>query len=322
METEFDKRINMFYISESERLSSLKRFFSIYSIKNKLDRLLDTIFLKHDVVLLSTHLPFPHFICRLSKYRKNFLFVLHNPHFQFKYSNTVLFKKLLGFLYKKNNLIAVSDGVKNEIIDDFNVPFKNIRTIYNPLNFKKIDIELNSKEKFSFKEDYILFCGRLTKQKRPDVAIEAFYQGGFYQSYKLVILGVGEDEDQLKELVRHYAIEEHVVFLGWRKNPYIWMKHAKLLLCTSDYESFGMILAEALYCGCPVVSTNCKFGPDEILIEQLSYYLTSFKIEDIIEKINNALEMYPNNLKLYVKKFDGKNLIEEYLLTYEEWKNE
>ena len=61
--------------------------------------------------------------------------------------------------------------------------------------------------------------------------------------------------------------------LGFNKNPYAWMKHAKLLVLSSDYEGFGMVLVEALALNTPVVSTDCHHGPNEILTDDLEQWL-------------------------------------------------
>ena len=61
------------------------------------------------------------------------------------------------------------------------------------------------------------------------------------------------------------GVSEHVDFPGFVSNPYAFMSKASLFVLSSRHEGLPTVLIEAMACGCPVVSTNCPFGPDEIL---------------------------------------------------------
>ena len=246
--------------------------------------------------------------------------MLHNPHFQFKYSNSVFFKLCMHLMYDKQKLIAVSEGVKHEIIHDYNIKTKFIERIYNPIDLDDITKNMN-KENIDINDEYILFCGRLNKQKNVYRMIDTYKNIENKINYKLVILGVGEEEQNIKDYLLKNDLESKVLMLGWKKNVYPWMKNAKLLVCSSDYESFGMVLAEALACNTRVASVDCKFGPNEILVGKLSKYLSKLDVNDLSEKVLYALEDdYPDNLNFYIQKFNVKGINKEYLNIYNEWR--
>lgn len=71
---------------------------------------------------------------------------------------------------------------------------------------------------------------------------------------------------RLEKLCMDMEIQGHVKFLGFSKNPYKLMLDADLLVLSSDWEGLPTVIIEALYCGLPIVSTDCPSGPREILI--------------------------------------------------------
>ena len=81
-------------------------------------------------------------------------------------------------------------------------------------------------------------------------------------------------------------IYKRIHFLGWVDNPYKYIKHSNILVCTSQTESFGNVIVEAMICGIPVISTRCG-GPEEIINNDVDGFLVDIgDIEDLVEKIN------------------------------------
>lgn len=247
------------------------------------------------------------------KEEKNIYFIFHNTYseklkkrnFLSKIKETYRLRKL----YKNSNIIAVSDGVKNDAIDNLNIKFNSIQTIYNPFDFKRIT-EL-SKENNDLNYNYILNVAALNKVKRQDLLIKAFSK--LKTDLHLVILGKGRQEENLKKLAKDLGVEDKVHLLGWVPNPYKYMKNATLYVLSSDVEGFGMVIVESLILNTPVVSTNCPSGPNEILVDELSSYLAPMDDEtQLASKIEDALSKYPTIEEKYINKFEYKKIAADY----------
>lgn len=294
------------------------KLLSIASLCRKLDAGLDLIYNNYRVVLLTSHLPYSHIICRFSRYSRKILYVMHNPQYQFRFSRTVLFKAKLKILYSKRKLIAVSKGVKNELVEEYGFHSENIKSIYNPVCLEDIYSMLEQQTDYRVLDTpYILFVGRLTPEKNIPRLIKAYNTETIRENYKLVILGAGELKDEIDKLINELGLQDYIYMPGWEQNVYKWMESAELLVCSSDYESFGMVLAEALVLGTKVVSTNCRYGPGEIMQGSLSNYLSELSVNDLRMKIIRALENYPVfDKEKIIDKFDVKEIMNRYLQAY------
>lgn len=112
----------------------------------------------------------------------------------------------------------------------------------------------------------VLGVGRLTRQKGFDYLIPAFDLVRQQTAARLVILGDGEDRQALQQLVRRLNLDEVVDLPGYVQNPYAYMSRAAVFVLSSRWEGPGHVLVEALAAGAPVVSTDCPFGPRDVLL--------------------------------------------------------
>lgn len=205
----------------------------------------------------------------------NTWYVLHNA-----INATIEREKKLGPLKRRRaiksyevlngkNLICVSKGIEDEIKELSWLSPNEITTIYNPVD--QSDILAKAKEENSAIPDkkYIIHVGRAAKQKRHDILFQALRQ--LPEDISLVLLC--KASSKLKKLIREHDIESRVIVAGWQHNPFNWIKHSACLALSSDYEGFGLVIAEALTLDTPVVSTNCPFGPNEILTGELEKFL-------------------------------------------------
>jgi glycosyltransferase involved in cell wall biosynthesis len=147
---------------------------------------------------------------------------------------------------------------------------KKIQVIYNFYDIDEInkmstnDIEDEYKEIFKF--PVIINMGSLTKQKGQWHLIRVFKKvKEVIPKMKLVFLGEGELENELKKLVYDLKLEKDVFFLGFQKNPFKFISKAKIFVFPSLYEGFPNAIVEAMTCGIPVISSDCDSGPREIL---------------------------------------------------------
>ena len=111
----------------------------------------------------------------------------------------------------------------------------------------------------------ILSAGRLTGVKDHATLLRAFAEVLDSRAARLVVLGDGIERDNLLQLAERYGIADSVDLPGFRVNPFAYMSRASVFVLSSRYEGFPNVLVQAMACGTPVVSTNCRSGPDEIL---------------------------------------------------------
>ena len=112
----------------------------------------------------------------------------------------------------------------------------------------------------------ILAAGRLEENKgfRPPL-LPAFAMLLTRRRARLIVLGKGSQLSALLSQAEELGIREHVDFPGFVANPYSFMARADLFVLSSRVEGLPTVLVEAMACGCPVVSTDCPFGPAEVL---------------------------------------------------------
>lgn len=220
-------------------------------------------------------------------------------------------------LYKNSNMIAVSKGVMDDILE-FGVNPKSIINIYNPFDFEEIrkkSLEYNSEIP---RAKYIINIARFAKHKRHDVLIKAYANANI--NHKLVLMGTTDkpaDEENLrniKNLINKLGIKNQVIFTGFVTNPYPWLKNADLFVLSSDIEGLANVLVESLILNTMVVSTNCPFGPSEVLTGKLSDFLSPVSdVNSLSENIIRALKNPVQITEKHISKFNAETISKQYL---------
>jgi glycosyltransferase involved in cell wall biosynthesis len=165
-------------------------------------------------------------------------------------------------------VVACSKGVAEDLVQNMKVPRERVHVIYNPTD---PEIEAKAQEPVDhpwFKNSkipVILCVARLAPEKDLPTLIRAFSIVRKERPAKLVILGEGSERAKLEALVKELGLEGDVWMPGFVDNPFKFMKRATVFALSSKFEGFGMVIAEALAVGTPVVSTDCPSGPAEIL---------------------------------------------------------
>lgn len=184
-----------------------------------------------------------------------------------------VWSKLVGILVKwtynkAEGVVAVSKGVRDDLVRNFNVDYNKITVINNPVNIENISAlsDEDAVDMGLFGEGpVVLFVGRLVKVKGIDCLLKAFSQVSGKMKVKLLIVGEGSEEHNLKKLSKSLGIERDVFFLGYKDNPYPYMKRASVFVLPSLYEGFGVVIVEAMACGLPVISTKSYEGIEDII---------------------------------------------------------
>ena len=309
--------VNLVFLSKRKNFSPLSYLSGIFYLRKRLNRELDKRAKEGEIVLLTSNLLYPDLITRLSRYSRKAVYVLHAHQDILSFSRNPLYKKFVRWLYAKRRVICVGESVAEELCNIYHADRCMVEAVVNPIDGQKID--RMKEEPLEFEGPFFLFCGRLTALKHPERLLQAFYIGRFYEQYRLVILGVGELEEKLRNMTEQYGIADRVRFVGWEKNVYKWMANASLLVLTSDTEGLSMTVIEALYCGCPVVSVK-NGGSNLILTGELKEFLCDSSPEDIADKMRKALSDYPGGLRKYTDRYSVEKSLERYLEIYHEWK--
>lgn len=166
-------------------------------------------------------------------------------------------------------IVAVSQGVAEDLAKTTGLPRERIRVIYNPVVtpelLEKVRQPLDHPWFMPGQPPVILSVGRLTVQKDYPTLIRAFARVREERPARLIILGEGEERPNLESLVRELGLQGDVSLPGFVENPYAYMARAVVFALSSAWEGFGNVLVEAMAVGTPVVSTDCPSGPAEIL---------------------------------------------------------
>ena len=233
---------------------------------------------------------------KLIAYERNHLDEL-NYFFNFK---DKLKKKILKILvkltYKKFDEVITNSKESSKELQKF--IGTRVLTIYNPLKLKNIKV----KKKIAKKKLNILNIGRLEKQKDQITLIKAIAVLSKKINVKLKIIGSGSQYFLLKKYIKIYGIEENVQIIKETKNVKKFYINSDLFVSTSLYEGFPNVLAESIMYNLPVISSNCKSGPKEILI--CNNARNMFKVKNHKELSNKILFFFFNR-----KKFNKYNFI-------------
>lgn len=180
----------------------------------------------------------------------------------------LLGKLILGaarFSYPKAaGVVCVSEAVGKAVEAAYGVPGEKLGVIHNPIDQRRFNEAAAPVDGLA--KPYILCAGRIHfGSKGQDLLLEAYAKLKPGRT-KLVFVGDGPDKESLRKRAATLGLGEEVVFTGWRDDVESYMAHAELLALPSRFEGFGLVLAEAMACGCPVVAFDCPGGAGEVLL--------------------------------------------------------
>ncbi len=166
-------------------------------------------------------------------------------------------------------LTAVSAGVADDLAQVVGLDRSRVEVVFNPVISAQLEQLAAQPEPHpwfaSGEPPVIVAAGRLRTQKDYPLLITAFARARKRSECRLMIFGDGPEEAALGRLVDELGLVEHVALAGYSANPYPAMRRAAVYAMSSRFEGLPTVLIEALFCGAPVVSTDCPSGPREIL---------------------------------------------------------
>lgn len=255
------------------------------------------------------------------------------------------------FAYNKmDGVVCVAEDTAKAFKTRFPDCTSEVKVIYNPIDIAKIEdlsdmfqvskvsgfsevasfgareqsSEAGFNEVSSIREGEkfkIIVCGRLSEQKKLDRVIRLAKRikdelSGAEKKLGIQLIGGGELEGELRELTKLSGVEDMVEFLGFQRNPFPYIKAADMLLSTSGYEGFSLVVCEAMALGVPVVATKTA-GPMEILDNDRYGLLCEHDDESIYQAVKRMYEdaelrrHYSEVGKERVKKFSVERTMKE-----------
>jgi glycosyltransferase involved in cell wall biosynthesis len=185
-----------------------------------------------------------------------------------------------------DNIVSVSEGVKQDLIKTLRLPETKITTIYNPVISQDMIERARETIAHSWLQDnqcpVIVGVGRLNEQKDFATLIYAFAELIKIRDARLMILGEGEQRQALETLIESLGLHERVELPGFINNPYAYLSRASLFVLSSKWEGLPTVLIEAMALGTPVLSTDCESGPREILHDGLLGELVPMSRPDLL----------------------------------------
>ena len=266
---------------------------------------------KYLVIHLMTSVPFILFL--IFNFKTKILFrVSGRPKLNF----------LRSLLWKISNksismVFCNTSDQRYELVSKKIFPESKVKVLYDPVfSIKEVlnQRALSSIDK-NFQKNNIIMVGRLTKQKNFEIFIKASEQ--LYKKdllkYNTYIFGHGEDKEKLKQLIKKLKLEKNIFLMGSKKNIHKYYSQSKLFILTSLWEDPGFVLVEAVLNNLPIISSDCKNGPEEIIKGTNGGILfENNNIEDLKNKIIEYLSLSESEINK--KKIISKKNIKRYSL--------
>ncbi|NWF65846.1 MAG: glycosyltransferase [Campylobacterales bacterium] len=294
---------------------------------------------KHNIKTTLSFMNRPNYINILSKFFGNRSKTVINeramPSLQYGYNNVQsrINQRLIRWLYPLSDFI-LSNSIGNslDLKENFGID-KEIKTIYNPIDIQKTIYLSKLDVDFDFSLFTFITVGRLDEGKNHKLLIDAFKNLQDINT-QLVIIGDGLLRDFLSEYIIQENLQNRVFLVGQQKNPYAWLEKSNCFLFGSNHEGFPNVLLEALSCKLPIISTDCKSGPREILCLSDDLNQTLDKIEFCeygilvpiknVEFMSEAMKIVLNDFSIRqtyiekaqngVKRFEKSSIVKEFEL--------
>lgn len=189
------------------------------------------------------------------------------------------YKTLIFFTYgRATRIVVVSQSIARHIKNLFNLDKNKIKVIHTSVNLADIRSKIDEPIlDYIFQKDilYISTLSRLSPEKGIDYLLRAFAQLRQRVKSKLIIIGEGESRYCLETMAKSLRIDEDVSFLGYKDNPFKYLKQTDIFVLSSIREGFPNVILESYACEVPVVATRCVAGIEELIADSESGILVN-----------------------------------------------
>lgn len=261
----------------------------------------------HDYKVVHMHSSSKNYM--ILKYAKKYdipIRIAHSHNIDFQTKNSL--KKLIGNLFKKplikyaTDYFACSKIAGEWLFGEDIVESDKFRVIHNAVDYDKFkfneNIRKNMRKKFGFKENDIVIgnVGRFAQQKNHDFLIDIFNECYKINSnYRLLLVGIGELEQEIKNKVSILGLEKEVVFAGFRKDVNCCMQAMDLFLMPSLHEGLPVVGVEAQASGLTCYMSKDVITPEVKIADNVYFISLNKSSKDWAEKIITSNNDRTNN---------------------------
>ena len=220
-------------------------------------------------------------------------------------------EKLIYAKRKYKKIIAVSEGVKNELIRYYRLPNEDIVVIPNGVDLEEFKPDLEKRRKIREKhgieenEIVLMFSGHEFKRKGLEYIIRALPDVKEY--VKLLVVGK-DNQNPYKELASKLGVLDKIIFAGFVPDISEYYAASDIFVFPTAYEAFSLATLEAVASGLPILATKVN-GTEELIKEGYNGFFIKREPKDIAEKINISVE--DENLRKQMSK-NARKTAEKY----------
>ena len=196
-------------------------------------------------------------------------------------------KGIFSFIYycasaRITKILTVSEAIENEYVYAKKLKDK-FECIGNPIDTMSI---LDKAKEYSIQQQFdLIFLGRLTKAKNPDLLRRVFLKAiEKKSSIKIAIVGDGEYYQEFENWIEQNCLGTNIKMYGFQENPYPILNNSKVLVLPSKWEGFGLVSIEALTLGKPVVCSNAG-GLKKIVTKNCGYVIENENVDQYVSEI-------------------------------------
>lgn len=197
-----------------------------------------------------------------------------SPVNQFPYTRPLpplsVYGVVVGRILRSCDVFMVGGTFSKSFLENHGFDSDRIHVLRKPMDavFRQVDGE---------KDIDVLYLGRLSRAKHVDTIIRsASLANEQVPGIRVAIVGDGPERQHLEDLSRSLGLSDTVTFYGWQDDPWRWLNRSRISILTSEREGFPQAAIQSLYCGVPVVSSNCGDISDIIRSEYNGFIVQDF----------------------------------------------